>query len=139
MGIKVTGMDKLQRKLKQLGKPKNLTQATRSGLTKGARLARNVAKENVPVDEGDLKKSLTHKVSVKNGSGYAVAGSDGSYQKVDEDGNKKVPDNYDHLVEFGTVHSEAHPFYRPAEDAAKAALPAIMEAEYKKKIDELTG
>lgn len=108
----------------------------RSALRKGANEIRNEAKANVPVDRGDLKKSL--KVSTGGKRGKIIA-------KV------KSGLRYAHLVEFGTaahkiegknggflffngmgvksVHhpgSKAQPFMRPALDSkANAAIVAV--------------
>lgn len=45
---------------------------------------------------------------------------------------RKDPSKYGHLVELGTIHSEAKPFIRPAVDSAGDSAVAAMAAGYEK-------
>lgn len=109
-------------------------QAIRFALTPVAKAIR----QNVPIDEGDLKKATATKTFGKGLNVGGVAGADAAYRATDEDGNAKVPANYDHLVEFGHVNEDGS-FTPPAgyqRRAAEQALP-IAEKRYIQKATEI--
>lgn len=88
--INIKGGEELAKALQQLPVKieKNIL---RSALRAGANVIKNEAKSNVPVDDGDLKRSLKVSVDAKRGRVTAKVKA----------GNKKV--FYTHFVEFGTA------------------------------------
>ena len=119
----------------------------RSALRQGANVFKAEAKQEVPVDEGDLRDSIRVSVRSKGGTVYASVKA----------GGKKAP--HWHLVEFGTrahkikpkqahgltvggkVVSEvnhpgakARPFMRPALDAKSAAAIEAVGAQIRKRL-----
>lgn len=68
----------------------------------------------VPVDEGDLKASITVTEPGQTTPAYSEGGGKrtaGSNQALVTAGNEQV--RHGHLQEFGTVKQEAQPFMRP--------------------------
>lgn len=88
------------------------------GAARGAGMIASLARELVPVDEGDLRDTIRVQPEPGTGKGqYTVAA-----------GSKDV--RYPAFVEFGTVDSPAQPYMRPATDAID--VPAEIAAELKK-------
>lgn len=89
--FKVEGMDKLQKKLKQLGDvpQKYVTQSSR----KAMRIALNAAKQNAPEDTGELKRGIImvgERSRVKGKKVYRIVfdrSKNDIFQKKDESGN----------------------------------------------------
>lgn len=70
---------------------------------------------------GALKASIYQTFSKDNsGKGFATYHSSWNYRKAP----------HGHLVEFGTSRSPAHPFLRPAHDAAAARALKVAEAYF---------
>lgn len=102
----------------------------RKAIGKGLIPIRKLAKQNVPVDEGLLKKSIKSKVT-KMVSGKVYVDP----KIVNEKGDK--PAKYAHLIEFGTKHSKAEPFMRPAVDAGRNEALKIIEQTAKDELSKL--
>jgi HK97 gp10 family phage protein len=121
-GMKVQGADLIERALKTL--PDKLARKVVTGaLSAGARIIRDAAKSKVPVRTGALKRSImvsTAKKATKQNGGKVVVGF------------RKPTSRRAHLTEFGTEHSPAEPFMRPAldekGDEAIKKIAAFMEA-----------
>lgn len=119
----------------------------RAALRAGANEFKRVAKQNVPVDDGDLKASIRVSTKTKRGTVYASLKA----------GGKKAP--HWHWVEFGTaphkikpknhralafggatVHEVDHPgakpkpFMRPAFDTASTAAIAATTAKIRERL-----
>jgi len=77
-------------------------------LRAGGRVIIKFAKQNVPIDDGVLKKSFMTK------AGRFSPGREILLQ-VGTKGGKKFA-WYAHMVEFGTATTKAQPFFRPAFD-----------------------
>ena len=71
--IKVLGMEKLQAKLRALPK-KVQNKGVRKAVTAGTVPILAAERQDVPVDQGLLKKSLGKKIKHKGGGGYGVVG-----------------------------------------------------------------
>ena len=85
----------------------------RTALRGAARPVVKGAKARVPVDEGDLKRSLIAKVSVtRDGRGEA---------RVIARTTKGFHGFHAHLVELGTSQQSAQPYLRPSLDAAESS------------------
>jgi len=78
-------------------------------------------KDRVPVKSGTLKKSISSKVV-----------ESGRHKVQIKIGASKF---YAHMVEFGTRHSGARPFMRPAFDAEKDKAVDIFKRELKRLIE----
>lgn len=93
----------------------------------GARVIASAAKQGVPVDTGALKKSIVVRAGKRKRPGLVTALV----------GFLRPRSRIAHLVEYGTSHSAAKPFMRPALDGhgqeaaekMKEALRAGIERE----------
>lgn len=151
MKIKVEGLTELQAALRELGEPRSIRSALRAALRAAALPMRDAAKNGVPVDQGDLQRSIKM-ASAKRYRGQdqdqfgIVIGIDANEQpaqdvprKEGSGGTYRDPGvaGVGPITEFGRPGKAAKPFMRPAFDAegektiqrfAKTAGPAI-EAE----------
>ena len=86
------------------------------------------AKRRVPVKTGSLKKSIGKVVKMFRGAVWGGVGprADGKFTYTDEQGNRHIPANYAHLVEFGTEETRPQPFLRSAFDATRAISLRIL-------------
>lgn len=115
-----------------------LRSSEKAVLRAGAKPIEKAAKAKAPVRDGTLKKSIGTNVKTVNGVTSArvgprtgVKGRSLGFRK-----NKKGvmterfadPNKYSHLVEFGTSHSPAKPFIRPAIDTASGEVVDAMAA-----------
>lgn len=109
----------LMKALKQL--PKNIQKNVMVGATRaGATALVDEAKANVPVDTGDLKKSI--------GINRVKAPANSVIFAVSPRRGKGLGGWYAHFVEFGTSKQSAQPFMRPAyENSADEALRRAKE------------
>ena len=129
ISVKVDGADELARLLRGLDK-KLRTKAYRAALTAGADIVLKAAKANVPVDTGNLKKSLAKQVRVTRRAHVARIGwRQGKGAKNDG--------FYGHMVEYGTAHSAARPFMRPALDENEHAVVKAYGDEIQRALDRL--
>lgn len=113
---------KLEQRLKAI--PDAVVSDLHPALIKGAEEVAATMRALVPVDEGDLKESITVTEPGKTTPAYAEGGDKrtaGSNQALVTVGNKKV--RHGHLQEFGTVKQEAQPFMRPG---YRLALPKAL-------------
>jgi HK97 gp10 family phage protein len=114
----------------------------RQAAVKAARIMAKLAKQNAPVEigtdnlsrarAGQYKRSIGWKVAIlKDGSIVAIAGARRGFRKVigvrvrGKNVGKEVvtdPAKIAHLVEFGSVRSQARPHIRPAIEAAKGPI-----------------
>lgn len=111
--MRITGAAEIAALLKQM--PDRVSQrVVENALRAGARVIAAEARENVPVDTGELRDSIT----------VAVSKWEGRRRKRDEGvvfvGFKSPASRRAHLTEFGTVNQPAQPFMRPALDAKGA-------------------
>jgi len=108
----------LEARLKAI--PKAIVEGVVPALIKGAEETAAIMRALVPVDDGDLKASITVTAPGQTTPAYAEGGGKrtaGSNQALVTAGNKDV--RHGHLQEFGTVAQEAQPFMRPAARIAK--------------------
>lgn len=109
---------RLEARLKAI--PKEVVEALRPALIKGAEEYAAAMRALVPVDEGDLKASITVTAPGESTPAYAEGGgrrTAGPNQALVTVGNEDV--RHGHLQEFGTVKQEAQPFMRPGARLAK--------------------
>lgn len=133
----VVGLKELQKRLKNLTSAKAKS-AQRKALREQAKIVLNSMKANVPVDTGNLKKSLALKVDRDRATGDFIAkvgpakktrkGSDGA-RVIAADGW------YAHFVEYGTARGQRpQPFLRPAWDTKKKTVDADLRRELLRQI-----
>jgi HK97 gp10 family phage protein len=109
----IEGAVEMERLLKELG-PAVASRVGDLALKAGAAPIVEEAKRLVPVRSGKLRDSITAEVERKR---------NGDSERLVLIGFKRPTSAIAHLVEFGTVHSAARPFMRPALDAkAEEAL-----------------
>lgn len=134
--VKIYGMALMIHRLKSL--PDNLKKSgEKAALRAGGVPIRKAAKANAQKskDTGLLMRSIGLNVkTVKGFTSVRVGPRKGFRQAVERTdprtGKKRIemadPSNYSHLVEYGTSHSVAKPFIRPAADSAKGEVLAAM-------------
>ena len=116
--VNLADVRRLERRLKALaGQPAR--HAMRRATGNAATPMVKAAKRLVPRDTDLLweslgKKGVTYKQS---GTVLVLVGPRASVKGTDIYGHKRWPVKYAHMVEFGTRHSAAKPFLRPAFDA----------------------
>jgi HK97 gp10 family phage protein len=112
----IKGADEMERLLKELG-PKVAARVGDQALRAGARPIVAEAKRLVHKRTGELRKSITARIERKRKD---------DDERVVLIGFKAPASRRAHLEEFGTAHSRAHPFMRPAMDSkAGEALDEI--------------
>lgn len=113
------GVDDLRAKFKQL---QGATQGAvlRSAVTAGALPIQNTAVGAVPVDTGNLKRSIHTEVTGSKTYAEANIGTDVSYAAY---------------VEFGTKRAAAQPYLRPAFDEQKDRAKNEVGAALKQQLD----
>lgn len=130
--FQIKGLKSLEAALRELGDPKRIRSAGRSALRKGAEPIVSTAKALVPLDQGDLKRSI------KQAAGKVRRGGDQDIlrQVVGIDRNEQPPEEIARasgsgtyrdpgvlgvaaIKEFGAPETgqPAQPFMRPAFDA----------------------
>jgi len=100
-----------------------LTTAARGGAT----VIRKAAKANLRANGSIRTGLLDHAINLRvkhysSGTVWAGVGVDKGVSGRTISRRNITPANYLHLVEFGTRHSKAKPFLRPAVDSSKAAV-----------------
>lgn len=102
----------------------------RAAVRQGANVIKKKAQDYVPIDKGDLKKSI--KVSGAKAKPGVIA------FKIRPVGSKKKGGNifYGRFQEFGTSKMVAHPFMRPAYDEAGEDVLNTVINTIKSKLDE---
>ncbi|MFC4333864.1 HK97-gp10 family putative phage morphogenesis protein [Salininema proteolyticum] len=113
--IDVAGSNQLQRRLAAL--PDDLRDSLKGSLRDAAKSVRSEAQDEVPVESGDLRKSIKFRV----------------------DGRKltatvRVEKFYGHFVEFGTTSQEAQPFMRPAFEAERRRFAGRISDDVRKAL-----
>ncbi|UWQ40062.1 HK97 gp10 family phage protein [Leisingera aquaemixtae] len=110
--------------------PEAVVRDVQSALIKGAEEVAGAMRALVPVDDGNLKASITVTAPGQTTPAYAEGGGKrtaGSNQALVTAGDEKV--RHGHLQEFGTVKQEAQPFMLPGYRLAKPkALRRIQRA-----------
>jgi len=130
VGIEFKGLKELNRAIQRL--PEELQKrAYRSVITTGARVIASHARKNISTERtGLLKKSIGVKAIVSKGANSGALAIIGPKRRVQGEykGKRVIPANYSHLVEYGTSHSAAKPFIRPAIDSSGSKVMTKMAA-----------
>lgn len=119
-GYQIQGEKALMRRIDRLSTQGKRNRIARPALREASGEIRKKAKANVVRKTGLLRKSIKNVVrTARRGGVYAIVGpAVGFKQEVVRDGARVTSDpaKYAHLVEYGTSHSAAKPFLRPAFD-----------------------
>jgi HK97 gp10 family phage protein len=100
----------------------------KKAIGKGLKAIVRIAKQNVPVDSGLLKKSIKSAVT-KMISGKVYIDP----KVVGKDGDK--PAKYAHIVEFGGAkHPNPTPFMRPALDAGRNEALELIAQSFREEL-----
>ena len=147
--VKVDGLKELQKALEEL--PRQIQQKPlRSAVAAGAKVILDEAKNRVPVNTGNLQKSLyryrsrkmstvgkeTYLVGVRKGKG--VYGDTRLNRRLGRVGRKYTTQGeafYWRFIEFGTSKISARPFLRPAFEAGKGDAVNEIKNRLRKAID----
>lgn len=130
INVTVIGAAELEKKLMSF-EPKLARKVIRKALREAAKPVLAAAKANVPVDEGDLKKSLKVKALKKRKKGtYTI-------QVATSDGWFKGDQFYGAFLEFGTSKMAARPFIRPAYDSQEGVAGKIIMQHLRKGIEQI--
>lgn len=131
-GMKLTGVKGIERALNNL--PDKMQKAgERAVLRAGAKPILTSSKTKVPSESGLLKKALGTSVRKVRGIVTARVGArKGRGRMVTRKGVTRFSDpvKYSHLVEYGTSHSSAKPFIRPAVEGSKGQIVDAMADGY---------
>lgn len=147
--IEIKGLESIIRRLNSL--PENLKKSgEKAALRAGGAPIRKAAKRRAKSskDTGLLLKSIGLNVKTVKGITSVRVGPRKGFrqivQRTDKRTGKKYevmsdPSNYGHLVEYGTSHSTAKPFIRPAVDETKGEVLAAMAAGLEKHLIRKLG
>lgn len=129
------GTKRLSHTLKRL--PDAVEDAVKPALNKSGDELATTMKRLAPVDEGDLRDSITVTRIGETTPPYSQPG--GSRQAKENEvivtaGNSRV--RYAHLVEFGTSQAAAQPFFWPAYRLLKKRLKSRISRSIGKAVKE---
>lgn len=128
-------LQRLDRRLKAI--PKRVKEATVPALEKSGEELAGTMRRLAPVDEGDLRDSITVTGPGQSTPPYSQPGSE---TVVPENavmitvGNKNV--RYPHLVEYGTTKATAQPFFWPAFRLLQKRLQNRIKRSISKAVKE---
>lgn len=127
-------MNNLEKFIKQ-----GLTDAVSKGMEKASVYVEGNAKRNAPVDDGQLRQSITHDVVIENNDVVGYVGTNveyapyvhqgtGVYAK-NGDGRKEIPWTYQSADGkfHKTVGQKANPFLQKAIDESKTEIEKFFE------------
>ena len=134
--LTLVGNKRLARKLGNLAKNSTRNRMMRQPLSNALTPISKAAKALVPVETKTLRKSIGKKVKTYPGGIWGGVGprTDTKFTFFDEAGRKHKASNYAHLVEFGTIHSSAKPFLRPAFRATRPRALRIYQSGIAKNL-----
>lgn len=124
MWIQVDGLDEAVRRVQSITSSLEAREVEKV-LSKGMRVIRDEAKQRVPVKSGRLKSAIKARIGKRRGKFVA-----GAFSAVDF---KRAPHAY--LVEYGTRHSRAKPYFRPAWDTKKDEVKKQIEDDLRALIE----
>ena len=136
-GMTMTGQRKLDRKLKRLSAAAQRRMVRRPTAAALSPIIK-AAKQNVPKDKGNLKRSIGKKVKLYKSGVWGGAGprTGAQFTSIDDEGRRKVPAKYGPLVEFGTDKTAAQPFMRKALDQNRSAAMRILREGIRKNLQK---
>ena len=120
------GLDELKKAFDLL--PKRVAvKAASKAVREGAKIIQKAARAKVPVDTGNLRRSISVKILNKKRDAMQVAAligpGTGYFSKRGKNKGKRANDGfYGFFVEYGTAKTAAEPFMRPAYDENTGAV-----------------
>jgi HK97 gp10 family phage protein len=127
--MKVTGIEEVKKMFGDVS-PRVARNLVRQTVQKIASNIAKDAKENAPVDSGNLKSAIKA-ARTKSHPDRPI-----SVVKVTEGRKAKGDAFYWHFVEYGTKFSLAKPFIAPAKKRAEASMSETFRAEFGKKFEK---
>jgi HK97 gp10 family phage protein len=126
---------RLQRRLEAI--PESVREAVKPALAKSADELADAMKSLAPEDTGALKDSIAITLPGETTPAYSQPG--GSRVAADNEvivtvGNHAV--RYAHLVEYGTVHAHAQPFFWPAFRILKKRIESRIKRSISKAVKD---
>lgn len=119
--VRLVGAASLDKLLEGLPK-KVANKILRDALRKAGKIVQAEAKARAPVDEGELKRSITVRKGKRKRKGSQSV-------VIFPDQNKFKDDFHGPYVEYGTSDTPAQPFMRPAFEATKDQALAIVRSD----------
>ena len=116
--IDTHGLKKLRKRLQTLAV--EVHEGAEAAVTEAGEAVKDDMEARVPVDKGDLRKSLRSEVNKGN--------------LVAEIGPRGRDVYYGYFQEFGTSTTPAQPFAGPAHEAERKRFPARMKKHVRRKI-----
>jgi HK97 gp10 family phage protein len=147
--VKVDGLKELQRALSKL--PVELQRASETNaLREGMKPVLKTARAKAPTDTGLLKKAMgltvrkgKNGITARVGARTGFKGRSLGFKMVKRGKLKgqmterfQDPSYYSHLVEYGTSHSAAKPFIRPAVENNTLEITAGLAKGYEKGMEK---
>lgn len=155
-GVKITGDKRLMRMLQELPR-RPATAANRRAVALATTPILQAVKSECPVDQGDLRRAQTKKITSRGGRANGIVGADANYTAAAGTGGKltkdeaaahkagggelKVPSKYDHLVAFGHAtrgggQTTPNPYIQRGWDESIGTAQAKFEAELAAGIEQ---
>ena len=133
--LAITGYKRLVRQFAALGSG-GQNRVMRPSLRAGTKPMVKVIRSLVPVDEGLLKKSIGTQINTYKRSGAVIIriGARSGFSEIDEDGKKRDPIRYAHLVEGGTIFQGPRSFLRAGMDSTRGTATTIINKEVGKRV-----
>ena len=134
--VKISGVAAIQKKFEALP-AKMQRKLLRSAMTKAARIVAADAKARVPVDTGDLRKSI--KVAgLAGGRGAGLSARAGG--KSAPIGKRvRATEPYAHIIEKGRKNAGAQPFLAPALESKENQVRELIKDDVARAITEMKG
>jgi len=138
--VELIGDKQLMRRLAVL-KNSTLNRVMRPAINQALTPIARAAKQKCPKESGALRRSIGKKtMTARQGVIGLVGPRVGDQFTRDYNGEKRVPNNYAHLVEYGhggPGPAPAHPYLRPALDENRATSLGIVARVAAEKFNAL--
>lgn len=138
--VRIEGLRELNRNLAKLDDRIARNVLNRS-VSAGARVIRDEARMNAPIDEGNLKRNIiSKKRRARKGQANWIVGVRGINEATGNSDNSmktRDPRNsfYARFVEMGTSKSAPHPFMAPAYEAKRGAAVEAIKVSLREGIE----
>lgn len=129
---------RLQKRLDAI--PKRVKQAVQPALRQSGEELVRTMRQLAPVDTGDLRDSIKYTMPGNSTPSYSQPGGSmtaGENEVLVTAGNDGV--RYPHLVEYGTVHAEAQPFFWPGFRLKRKKLASRIKRSISKAVKDEWG
>lgn len=134
MTVKISGIPEIQKKFEALP-AKMQRKLLRSAMTKVARIVVAEAKARVPVDTGELRKSIkVAGLAGGRGAGLAARGG-GKAAPIGKRVRATTP--YAHIIEKGRKNAGAQPFLAPALESKESQIRELIKDDVVRSMQEM--